>query len=239
MKQLDFADNFKEKCPDFRVSVTVASLPNPADQEEVKSLLEYAEKKLRSEFDVAKIKQRPAVLATRNAYKALGKDPNRYRPASEQLSRRLIQGKGLYFINPIVDLGNYISIASGYSIGVFDYDKIGSFITYKRGEADDEFEGIGRGRLNIDGLPTYVDENGPFATPTSDHERTKVGEEHIPRVLIFINDFGAEPLEDGADRLVSAQEDLKLRLFQLFKGSRVAQSILGIKDTPQVFPELP
>lgn len=37
----------------------------------------------------------PQVAATRKAYKALGKDPARYRPSAEALLRRLAQGKGL------------------------------------------------------------------------------------------------------------------------------------------------
>lgn len=239
MKQLSFADSFVSRCPKFRVAVTVATLPHSAISKKVEALLVYAENKLREEFDTASIKQRAAVLSTRDAYKALGKDPNRYRPASEQLCRRLVQGKGLYFINPLVDLGNYISIATGYSIGVFDYDKIGNQITLKRGEAEDDFEGIGRGKLNIEGLPTYIDENGPFATPTSDHERTKVSENHIRRTLIFINDFGANPLDNGDDRLKAAAEELKDKIKELFENAKVNQKIIGISKEPQNIPDMP
>lgn len=239
MKQLSFADSFVSRCPQFRVAVTVAFLPVAALSEKVETLLMYAENKLREEFDTASIKQRPAILSTRDAYKALGKDPNRYRPASEQLCRRLVQGKGLYFINPLVDLGNYISIATGYSIGVFDYDKIGNQITLKRGDVEDDFEGIGRGKLNIEGLPTYIDENGPFATPTSDHERTKVSDDHIKRTLIFINDFGTSPLEDGNDRLKEASKELKVKIEELFDKAKIDQKIIEISKEPQSIPDMP
>ncbi|MCF8231187.1 MAG: hypothetical protein K9J27_03280 [Bacteroidales bacterium] len=56
------------------------------------------------------------VKDTRQAYKALGKKPARYRVSSEALHRRIIQGKGLYFINNVVDITNLVSIRSGYGI---------------------------------------------------------------------------------------------------------------------------
>lgn len=97
---------------------------------------------------------------------------------------------------------------TGFSIGVFDYEAREK-ITLRRGTKEDAFEGIGRGTLNIEGLPTYTDEKGPFATPTSDHERTKVGDE-TQRALIFINDFGAETdPENECDRLGLAARDLR------------------------------
>src|SRR5216683_2186569 len=48
----------------------------------------------------------PQILATRAAYKALGKDPARYRGSAEALLRRMIAGKGLPRINAVVDIIN-------------------------------------------------------------------------------------------------------------------------------------
>ena len=42
------------------------------------------------------------------------------------------------------------------------------------GREDEPYEGIGRGPLNIAGLPVYRDALGGIGTPTSDHERTKL-----------------------------------------------------------------
>ena len=64
------------------------------------------------------IKDHPGIAATRTAYKACGKDPSRYRPASEQLARRILQGKSLYSVDTLVDLGNLVSIAAGYPTGL-------------------------------------------------------------------------------------------------------------------------
>ena len=70
---------------------------------------------------------------------------------------------------------NLASIAYGYSIGGFDQDQIvGDTLTLGIGREGEPYEGIGRGTLNIEGLPVYRDQMGGIGTPTSDHERTKI-----------------------------------------------------------------
>ena len=49
-----------------------------------------------------------------------GVDPTRYRPSSESLLRRAVKGKGLYFINSVVDLVNYFSLKTLCPMGLFD-----------------------------------------------------------------------------------------------------------------------
>jgi DNA/RNA-binding domain of Phe-tRNA-synthetase-like protein len=133
------------------------------------------EERFRNELTTESLKQLPSIAATRNVYKACGKDPSRYRPASEQLIRRMLQGKELYQIDTLVDLVNLASIAFGYSIGGFDADKfVGDTLTLGVGREGEPYEGIGRGIINIAGLPVYRDAEGGVGTPTSDHERTKM-----------------------------------------------------------------
>ena len=116
-----------------------------------------------------------SIAATRRVYKACGKDPSRYRPASEALIRRLLQGKELYQRDTLVDLVNLASIAYGYSIGGFDADKfVGDTLILGIGREGEPYEGIGRGTINIHGLPVYRDAKGGVGTPTSDNERTKM-----------------------------------------------------------------
>jgi DNA/RNA-binding domain of Phe-tRNA-synthetase-like protein len=129
----------------------------------------------RQELTTESLKDLPGIAATRRVYKACGKDPSRYRPASEQLIRRMLQGKELYQIDTLVDLVNVASIAYGYSIGGFDADKfVGDTLTLGIGREGEPYEGIGRGPLNIAGLPVYRDAIGGVGTPTSDNERTKM-----------------------------------------------------------------
>src|SRR5216684_289846 len=62
----------------------------------------------------------PQVEATRAAYKALGKDPARYRGSAEALLRRVVGGKGLPEINAVVDVINLVSVESRLPVGLYD-----------------------------------------------------------------------------------------------------------------------
>ena len=162
-------------CPTFVGAAVEAQVVNTPYCAELWEEIHALEQRFRQELTTESLKQLPRIAATRNVYKACGKDPSRYRPASEQLIRRMLQGKELYQIDTLVDLVNLASIAFGYSIGGFDADKfVGDTLTLGVGREGEPYEGIGRGIINIAGLPVYRDADGGVGTPTSDHERTKM-----------------------------------------------------------------
>ena len=106
-----------------------------------------------------------------------GLEPTRYRPSSESLLRRAVKGKGLYFINSVVDLINYFSLKTLWPIGLYDADKLKPPIAWRVGQEGESYEGIGRDRLNLAHFPLLVDEEGPFGSPISDSMRSRVTEE--------------------------------------------------------------
>ena len=173
-------------CPTFVGAAVEAQVTNSSYCEALWDEIHALENKYRQELTTESLKQLPGIAATRSVYKACGKDPSRYRPASEQLIRRMLQGKELYQIDTLVDLVNLASIAFGYSIGGFDADKfVGDTLTLGVGREEEPYEGIGRGPINIAGLPVYRDAEGGVGTPTSDHERTKMtlGTTHLVELI--------------------------------------------------------
>ena len=162
-------------CPCFVGACVEAQVVNTPYCEELWQEIEALGERFRSELTTESLKDMTSIAATRRVYKACGKDPSRYRPASEALIRRMLQGKELYQRDTLVDLVNLASIAYGYSIGGFDADKfVGNTLTLGIGREGEPYEGIGRGLLNICGLPVYRDAEGGVGTPTSDNERTKM-----------------------------------------------------------------
>lgn len=147
--------------------------------------------KLAQQLPIDEIKNREAIATTRSAYKLLGKNPNRYRPSSEALCRRVVKGVGLYAISTVVDLINLVSLQSGYAIGGFDVDRIVGQLRLGIGKIGEPFDAIGRGQLNVEGLPIYRDEMGGIGTPTSDAERTKITDK-TTHLLMIINAYGAK-----------------------------------------------
>ena len=210
MLTISVSSEFSERVPQFRGAFLEATVQNSATSPKLWAEIEVSCEKLQADFTTETIKSRSSIAATRAAYKACGKDPSRYRPASEQLSRRVLQGKGLYSVDTLVDLGNVVSIFSGYPTGLLDADKIvGKSVELGIGRADEPYEGIGRGRLNIEGLPVYRDAVGAIASPTSDSTRTMLSPT-TQRLLFIINAY------DGDEQLLQESIDLALDLLQRY-----------------------
>ena len=143
----------------------------------------------------------PQILATRAAYKALGKDPARYRGSAEALLRRIMARKGLPRINAVVDIINLVSVESRLPIGLYDLSKVSSDIVFRAGRAGETYKGIGKYDLNLEGLPVFCDAFGPHGSPTSDSERTMVTSETKNVLAIIISFGGKEGLKSWMQRL--------------------------------------
>lgn len=185
-------------CPNFVgacVEAQVKNSPYCAELwQEINALGEHYREVLSTET----LKAISGIEATRRVYRACGKDPSRYRPAAEALIRRQLKGKDLYQIDTLVDLVNLASIRYGYSIGGFDADKFqGDTLTLGVGREGEPYEGIGRGMINIAGLPVYRDAVGGVGTPTSDNERTKISLS-TTHLVVLINGY------DGDEAQVTA-----------------------------------
>lgn len=148
----------------------------------------------------------PAIAGTRRAYRALGKDPARYRPSAEALLRRVKQNRDLYRINPVVDVNNLISIRTGYSIGCYDSNRIDGPIVFRRAGAGESYRGIGRADLNLEGLPVFADRQGPFGSPTSDSERTRIAGDTRDILMILIGFEDTQELREAMGHAAGALE---------------------------------
>ena len=187
-------------CPRFVGACVEADVVNSPYSEALWQEIDARCEQFRKTLTTESLKDISSIAATRRVYKACGKDPSRYRPASEALIRRVLQGKQLYQIDTLVDLINLASIVYGYSIGGFDADKfVGDTLTLGIGREGEPYEGIGRGMINIHGLPVYRDAQGGVGTPTSDNERTKI-DLSTRRLVVLINgyDGNAARVEENA-----------------------------------------
>lgn len=197
MKTLVVSDEIRAKAPALRVLQIEAEIENPDTPEALWAELEALAADVHGRYAMEMVNKRPAIAATRTAYKACGKEPNRYRPSSEALMRRMVKGLELYRTAAVIDLINLLSVACGHSIGGFDADRIdGDIVTLGIGREGEPYEAIGRGPLNIAGMPVWRDNTGGIGTPTSDNERTKLSPS-TRRLLMIVNMYGDEmPVAD-------------------------------------------
>lgn len=204
------SEEIEKVCPGFVGAAVKADVVNSEYNAELWAEINALGEKYKAEYTTETVKTISGIEATRRVYRACGKDPSRYRPAAEALIRRMLQGKELYQIDTLVDLINLASIAFGYSIGGFDADKfVGDTLTLGIGREGEPYEGIGRGMLNIAGLPVYRDAEGGVGTPTSDNERTKI-ELSTRHVLVLVNGY------DGNEAQVKANAEYIIRLFEKY-----------------------
>ena len=183
--QIIVSNEIEQVCPGFVGAAVEARVVNSQYSPELWQEIHMLEDRFRQELTTESLKELSGIAATRRVYKACGKDPSRYRPASEQLIRRMLQGKELYQIDTLVDLVNL-------AIGGFNADKfVGDTLTLGIGKEGEPYEGIGRGQLNIAGLPVYRDAQGGVGTPTSDHERTKITLD-TTHLVVLINGYDGQ-----------------------------------------------
>ena len=208
------SDEIASVCPEFVGAAVEARVKNTPFCQELWDEIHLLENRFRETLTTDSLKVIPSIAATRRVYKACGKDPSRYRPASEQLIRRMLQGKELYQIDTLVDLVNLASIAYGYSIGGFDADRfVGDTLTLGIGREGEPYEGIGRGPLNIAGLPVYRDAQGGVGTPTSDNERTKMTME-TTHLVVLVNGY-----DGNRERVMENAQYLKQLIERFASGS--------------------
>ena len=193
----------RARCPRVALACLTASVQAHATPQGLEDELRLCEQKIAQLPEPRSVLESAPILATRSGYKALGKDPARYRGSAEALIRRVIAGKGLPRIHAVVDIINIVSVESRLPIGLYDLAHVRRDITFRAGRAAETYKGIGKYDLNLEHLPLFADELGPHGSATSDSERTMVTLETKNILAIFVSFGGPENLERYAERMRS------------------------------------
>jgi DNA/RNA-binding domain of Phe-tRNA-synthetase-like protein len=191
----------KTKCPRTALGCVTARVATAASAEALIDVMRARETEIQNLPFPRGVLASPQVEATRSAYKALGKDPARYRGSAEALLRRIVAGRGLPQINAVVDAINLVSVESRLPVGLYDLAHVQGDIVFRRGRAAETYKGIGKFVLNLEGLPVFCDSVGPHGSPTSDSERTMVTAETTHVLAAIVSFGGIEGLERWAKRM--------------------------------------
>jgi DNA/RNA-binding domain of Phe-tRNA-synthetase-like protein len=188
MIELSINKDIKQIFPSVKVGVLIGKVSNSEHQSELWKTIDEQCQILKEKHDFESLRHIPGINSGKKAYKMLGKDPNRYRISAEAMLRRIVKGNTLYQINTVVDVLNLVSISSGVTIGGFDLKYVNGPVTLGIGLDEEDFEAIGRGKLNIHRLPVYRDMTSAIGSPTSDCTRTMLRLE-TAEFLMIITDF--------------------------------------------------
>lgn len=203
---LTISHDQKAKVPAVVVGWITAAVHNTQHDEALWQEIEAVASRFQG-MTMEEARKFPPIKALRDAYRALGNDPTRYRGSNEALVRRITQGKELRRVNTVVDINNLISLETLHSAGTFDFDRIQSLIIFRIGQPGETYSGIGRGEVKIEGLPVFADQFGPFGSTTSDSERTMVRLETTRILMVVISFLGSEGMEGVVQRAAGLLEN--------------------------------
>lgn len=161
-------------------------------------------RRLMDTMSIEQIKSREHIAQTRACCKALGKDVKRYRNSAEALHRRVLQGKGLYQINNVVEVNNLLSLDTGYSLGSYDLEKLEGDIVWKPAGEGVHYQGIGKEAVNIEFLPVLSDRQGFFGNPNSDSTRAMITPQTTQLLMCVFGFGGAQPLQPMLEQMCDA-----------------------------------
>jgi DNA/RNA-binding domain of Phe-tRNA-synthetase-like protein len=191
----------------------------PVDLGLAKLMDDVSERK-RGEFTLDSLAEAPAIRAVRAMFREWGMDPSKYRPSSEALLRRVVQGKGLFPVSNAVDICNLGSIETGWPYGCYDRSRIRPPIVLRYGAPREMYEGIGKKMWHLDGRPVLADLDGPFGSPISDSTRSMITESAREILVVIYVPDGAP--DSGIDE---AMERLRERFAQ-FAGASTARTLM-------------
>lgn len=114
-----------EKLDDVCFGIVVAKgIDNTQKIEKIQNLLESGIKSNEEKYEGKKVKESEEVACYRDAFRTLGINPNKFMSSIEAMLTRVSKKKGLPSINPIVDIGNSMSLKYYLPMGAHDIDTI-------------------------------------------------------------------------------------------------------------------
>jgi DNA/RNA-binding domain of Phe-tRNA-synthetase-like protein len=197
-----------ELFPEVKVGVLIGKGLNNRRVDQLAPLLREVEEGARKKSTLELLTTLPKISDWRKAYQKFGFKPKTYRSSIEALMRRVLQGKELPFINPIVDLYNLISIKYLLPAGGDDLNKVEGEIFLTIAEGTEKFVMLGSQKTEEikKGEVVYKDYREVLCRAWNyrECEKTKITENTVDVCLVL------EGLEHSSkEEIVAALSELK------------------------------
>ena len=220
MIDIVIGEELKKFCPEMTLGCIQAQVKIESSSNDLWQEINSYCDALKSEIHIEDLASLLRIKDGREVYKKLGKVPSKYRLSSEALIRRVLQGKGVYKINNIVEINNLISLKSKFPIGSYNIANLYSPISLVIGKEGQQYKGIGKEFINIENLPVLTDSRGSFGSPTSDSERAMITTD-VNEIVMCIFSFSGR--SDVKEYLQYAKELLE----KYANGRNIETKIIG------------
>lgn len=156
-----------DKLPNACFGVVAAKgIDNSKSYKEIDSLLNESISAAAQRFTNKRVKEEADILPYREAFYALGINPNKYLCSIEALFTRIAKGKGMPHINPVVDLGNAVSLKYTIPMGAHDLGSGNEDICIRFAQKGDTF-------LPFGGEAEEAPDNGEVVYAVGNQVRTR------------------------------------------------------------------
>lgn len=202
------SDDFFEKVNNAYFGVVIVrGFDNNKKNDKVTKLLDESNKKSMEELKDVRVKETELVIPYREAFNKLDINPNKFMCSIEAMLTRLSKGKEIPSINPIVDLGNALSIKYNLPLGIHDIDNFKGDIMIRQANEEDTFVPFGSEEVESVDIGEYVYVSGNEVKTRKwtwrQGEKSKIGE-NSTNLFIPIDGFS----DVNKDEVLKLQEEL-------------------------------
>lgn len=229
-------DEVFEKMPNVVFGlVSVYGVDGSKKYDEIENMLLSSIKTCEDYFEGKKVKEELKIAPYRETFVKLGINPNKYVSSIEALLTRISKKKGFPFINPIVDLGNAISLKHFLPIGAHDLDSmIDNEFCVRVATSNDKFIPFGEtDSENVDEGEVVYATKEQIRTRRWIWRQSEAGKitEKTKNLLFIIDGF-----EDNKEEILKTREELSKLLEKVFN----CQTKCGLidKDNQVFYPEI-
>lgn len=203
--------------PSLCVGLVVAEgIDNTGDHPEVDAMLEEAVRDAKARLAGKNASDDPRVQPYREAFHALGMSPSRYPSSNIALLRRVVKGKALWKVNPVVDLGNAISILYGVPLGAHAIETPDEKLELRFSRPGDVFVALGEDAPD----PTLAPGELVYAAGSLIHTRRWTWRQSENGKIVPETNAVAFPIDGfcgkNEDQVCAAAKDLAGRLEEVF-----------------------
>jgi len=142
------SDEVFERFPGYVRGVVVAQgVTNGPSSDELKELLRAAEDSVRERISPESVAEHPRIASWREAYRAFGAKPSKFRPSIEAMVRRILKNDPLPSISALVEIGNVVSLRHLVPAGGHAIDVVKGDIELRPAAGDEDFTPLDSDRV--------------------------------------------------------------------------------------------
>ncbi|MCD8224267.1 MAG: hypothetical protein LUC99_05390 [Clostridiales bacterium] len=125
MKRFYVDDAVFDALPGYCLGVVVAKgIRNEEHNEAITTQMDEEMDAFHQQFEGINLKEYPGICAYRDAFHKLNMNPNKFMCSIEAMAKRVQKGNRLPHINPVVDVGNALSLKYVLPLGAHDIDQL-------------------------------------------------------------------------------------------------------------------